>query len=192
MGRGRLNSIDQLSDEAAEDILWANQELYDRKRSIGEIHVEFNERLAAKGLGAISRTAFYNRATRVADAQRRMREARAMFEGLASEFTAEDVDENTLILGEFIKTLIQELVDDASGKKKPKDAMDLARAYQATVMAQKTSTDRRLKLEPEAKAKVVAAMEQAIGQVEASGATAAEEVMRRIREDVYGIFEVKK
>lgn len=192
MGRGRLNSIDQLSDEAAEDVLWANQELYDRKRSIGEIHAEFNERLAAKALGSISRTAFYNRATRVADAQRRMREARAMFEGLASEFTAESVDENTVILGEFIKTLIQELVDDASGRKSPKDAMELARAYQATVMAQKVSTERRLKLEQEAKAKVVAAMEQAIGKVEASGATAAEEVLRRIREDVYGIFEVKK
>lgn len=188
-GRGRLSSIDLLPAEAADDVLWANQELYARQRPIAEIFVEFNARLDAKGITPISRTAFYNRSTRLADAQRRMREARAMFEGLSNEFTAENVDENTVILGEFIKTLIQELVDDASGMKRPKDALDIARAYQATVMGQKVSADRRLKLQAEAKANAVAAMEKAIGQAEASGVQSGEEVLRRIREEVYGIFD---
>jgi dihydroorotase-like cyclic amidohydrolase len=189
-GRGRLSSIDLLPEEAADDVLWACQELYARQRPIGDIHVDFNARLAAKGIDPISRTAFYNKSFRLAAAQRRMREAREMFAGLASEFTAENVDENTLILGEFIKTLIQELVDDAAGLKSPKEAMELARAYQSTVMAQKVSTDRRLKLEQEAKAKAVAAMEKAIGQAEHKGGQAfGEDVLKRIREEVYSIFE---
>ena len=148
-GRGRLSSIDMLQAEAADDVLWANQELYARQRPIAEIFVEFNERLASKGIDPISRTAFYNRSFRIAAAQTRMREAREMFAGLASEFTADNVDENTVILGEYLKTLIQELVDDSAGRKSSKDAMELARAYQATVMAQKISTDRRLKLQAE-------------------------------------------
>lgn len=159
-GRGRLSSIDLLQEEAAEDVLWANQELYARARPISEIFAEFNDRLAAKGIPLVSRTAFYDRSMRIAAAQTRMRQAREMFEGLASEFTAENVDENTIILGEFIKTLIQELVDDAAGVKKPKDAMELARAYQATVMAQKVSTDRRLKLQAEFESKAEEAVRE--------------------------------
>jgi len=159
-GRGRLSSIDLLPEEAADDVLWACQELYARQRPIGDIHVDFNERLAVKGIDPISRTAFYNKSFRLAAAQRRMREAREMFAGLADEFTAENVDENTIVLGEFIKTLIQELVDDASGLKSPKEAMELARAYQATVMAQKISTDRRLKLMTELETKTVEAVEK--------------------------------
>lgn len=163
-GRGRLSSIDMLPAEAGDDVLWANQELYARLRPIGEIHVEFNERLESKGLPPISRTAFYNRSLKIAAAQTRMREAREMFAGLANEFTAENVDENTIILGEYLKTLIQELVDDSAGMKKPKDAMELARAYQATVMAQKVSTDRRLKLQAEFAAKTEEAVREVAKQ----------------------------
>lgn len=193
MGRGRLNSIDQLPDEAADDVLWVNQELYARKRPIAELHVEFNDRLAAKGIGTVQRTAFYENSSRVSAAQKRMRQAREMFAGLASEFTAENVDENTVVLGEFIKTLIQELVDDASGLKSPKEAMELARAYQATVMAQKVSTERRQKLQDEAKAKALAAMEKAIGsQAPAGDPKFGEDLLRRVREDIYSIFETPK
>jgi len=192
-GRGWLNSIDQLPEEAADDVLWVNQELYARKRDIGDLHLEFNERLAAKGIDPISRTAFYNNSSRVSAAQKRMRQAREMFAGLATEFTAENVDENTVVLGEFIKTLIQELVDDASGLKSPKEAMELARAYQATVMAQKVSTERRQKLQDEAKAQALAAMEKAIGTQASNGNPAfGEDLLRRVREDIYSIFEAPK
>lgn len=159
-GRGRLSSIDLLPTEAADDVLWANQELYARQRPIAEIFEEFNERLTAKDIEPISRTAFYNRSLKIAAAQTRMREAREMFAGLATQFTADDVDENTVILGEYLKTLIQELVDDAAGAKTAKDAMELARAYQATVMAQKVSTDRRLKLQAEMASKTEEAVRE--------------------------------
>lgn len=148
-GRGRLSSVEMLPAEAGDDVLWANQELYLRKRSIAEIFDEFTSRLIAKGIKPISRTAFYNRSTRVADAQRRMREKREMFAGLADEFSADDIDQNNVMLGDFIMTLISELVDDASGMKTPKEAMELARAYSAVISGQKISSERRLKLQAE-------------------------------------------
>ncbi|WP_336801547.1 DUF3486 family protein [Kaistia sp. MMO-174] len=159
LGRGRLSSIDLLPEEASDDIVWACEQLGFRTRSQTDILFELNDRLEAKGIEAISRSAFNRKALRLAAAQRRMGEARAMFEGLATQFTAADVDENTVILGEFIKTLIIELVDDQSGKKKPKEAMELARAFHATVAAQKISTDRRQKLEAELKQAAVATIE---------------------------------
>lgn len=159
LGRGRLSSIDLLPEEAGDDIVWACQQLAARDRPQADILFELNDRLEAKGLEAISRSAFNRKAMRLAAAQRRMSEARAMFEGLSSQFTAADVDDNTVILGEFIKTLIVELVDDQSGNKTPKEAMELARAFHATVAAQKISTDRRQKLEAEFKTAAVQTIE---------------------------------
>lgn len=189
-GRGHLNSLDLLPAEAEDDVVWACQELAARSRTIQDILFEFNDRLQAKGLEPVSRSAFYRAAADKAAAQTRMQRARSMFEGIATQFTAEDVDENTIILGEFIKTLIIELVHDGSGAKDPKQAMELARAFQATVAAQKISTDRRQKIEAEAKAKLVKAVETAVGQVEADGQKInGPELLRKIREDVYGVFE---
>lgn len=189
-GRGRLSSIDLLPDEAADDIIWATQELALRKRTQEEIRFEFNERLEVKGIEGISKSAFNRQAVRLAAAQRRMRDARAMFDGISSQFTASDVDESTIILGEFIKTLIIELVDDQSGDKSPKEAMELARAFQSTVSAQKISTDRRQKIEVEMKARLIKAAETAVGEVsEAGHPVDGAAVLKRIREDVYGIFD---
>lgn len=189
-GRGRLSSIDMLPDEAADDIVWACEQLYERQRTQADILFDLNDRLEAKGLEPVSKSAFNRKAMRLAAAQRRMQEARAMFEGLSNQFTAKDVDDNTVILGEFIKTLIVELVDDSAGRKGPKEAMELARAYQATVSAQKMSTDRRQKVEAEARSKLVQAAEKAIGQAEASGRVVdGKAVLARIRQEVYGVFE---
>lgn len=189
-GRGRLDSLDMLPADADDDIVWACQELAARKRTISDILFDFNDRLEAKGIEPVSRSAFYRSAADRAAAQSRMQRAREMFKGIASQFDAADVDENTVILGEFIKTLIVELVHEGTGAKSSKQAMELARAFHATVSAQKVSTDRRQKIEAEAKAKLVKAVETAVGQAEAEGhAVDGAEVLRKIREDVYGIFE---
>lgn len=188
--RRRLSSIDQLPEEAADDIVWATQELAARKRTQADILFDLNDRLEAKGIDGISRSAFSRYSVSKAAAQRRMMEARAMFDGVASQFDAKDVDQNTVVLGEFIKTLIVELVSDAGGAKGPKEAMELARAFQATVAAQKISTDRRQKLEAEMKASLVKATEAAIGAVSEGGHPVdGAAVLKKIRQDVYGIFD---
>lgn len=188
--RRRLSSIDLLPEEAADDIVWATQQLAGRERTQADILFELNDRLQAKGIDPISKSAFNRHSVNRAAAQRRMQEARAMFEGVSSQFNAADVDENTIILGEFIKTMIVELVGDGRGVKSPKDAMELARAFQATVSAQKISSDRRRQVEADLKGKVMKAAETAIGAVAEGGhpvdGTA---VLKRIRQDVYGIFD---
>jgi hypothetical protein len=157
-GRGTLSSIDMLPEEAAEDVTWAVQELAVRRLTQEEIREAFNTRLAAKGIDPISRSAFHRKAMRLAAVQRRMSESRALFEGLAPQFTADKVDDSNVILGELIKTLIQELLVDDTARD-PKGAMELASAYQKTVSAMKISSERRAKLEAELAAKTVAAID---------------------------------
>lgn len=172
-GRGRLSSIDLLPEEAGDDIVWACQELAARTRTQTDILFELNDKLEAKGIDPISRSAFNRKAMRLAAAQRRMSEARAMFEGLSEQMTAKDVDENTIILGEFIKTLIVELVDDQAGPKTPKQAMELARAFHATVAAQKISSDRRKALEEQYKEAATTTIETVAKKTGMSHATRA-------------------
>lgn len=188
--RGYLNSLDKLPPEAEDDVVWACQQLAERKRTVSDIHFEFNDRLEAKGVETVSRSAFYRAAADRAAAATRMQRAREMFAGISSEFAAKDVDENTVILGEFIKTLIVELVSDGAGEKTPKQAMELARAFQATVAAQKISTERRQKIEAEAKAQLVKAAEAAVAGAVAGGEKLdPAAVLKTIREGVYGIFD---
>ena len=49
-GRGRLSSIDLLPDEAEPEVVWALEQLRDRKLPQTAILAEFNERLADKGI----------------------------------------------------------------------------------------------------------------------------------------------
>jgi len=182
LGRGRLSSIDLLPEEAGDDIVWACQELAARSRTQTDILFELNDRLEAKGLEPISRSAFNRKAMRLAAAQRRMSEARAMFEGLADQMTAKDVDENTIILGEFIKTLIIELVDDQAGPKTPKQAMELARAFHATVAAQKISSDRRKVLDEDYEKKTAATIDKVAQEKGLS-----EDAVAQLRRDFLGV-----
>lgn len=176
-GRGRLSSIDLLPEEAADDIVWACQQLAERKRTQADILFDLNDRLEAKGLDAVSRSAFNRRALMLAAAQRRMQEARAMFEGLSSQFTAGDVDSNTIVLGEYLKTLIVELLGDE--QRTPKQAMELATAFRSTVAAQKISSERRAKLEAEINAKTAKAVD-VVAKARGLTAETAEEIKAKI------------
>jgi len=185
--RGRLSKIDMLPDEATEDVIWVCQQLAERRLTQKDILAEFNERLAEKGIEAVSRDCLKRKSFRLAATQRRMAEAREMFEGLSSQFTAANVDENTVILGEFIKTLIIELLGDETGGRSPKQAMELARAYQATVSAQKISTARRQALEAEAKKMTEKVIEKVTQEAGLSPERAAQ-----IRRDVLGLRAPKE
>ncbi|MBY6244120.1 phage protein Gp27 family protein, partial [Methylosinus sp. Sm6] len=145
-GRGRLSSIDTLPEEAQEDIAWAMGELNRRQRTQAEILSDLNGRLADKNLPLISRSAFNRRSMRVANAARRIAEGRALFEGIAPQFTPERVDESNIVIGELIKMLIAELLDDGAEALTPKNSMEMARAYLATIQGQKLSAERRTKL----------------------------------------------
>ena len=144
-GRGRLSSIDTLPEEASEDVVWANLELYANKRPIKDILAEFNARLEAKGIGPISRSAFYNSALRKAVGHRKVRDNRELFSYYGAEFTAADADKSTAVLGEYIKGVLQELLEYGAEARNTKELQELASAYKSVVSAQKISLDRQEK-----------------------------------------------
>jgi hypothetical protein len=153
-GRGRLSSLDLLPDEAQDDIVWAMAELNQRKRTQADILFELNDRLAVKGCEAISKSAFNRKAMRIAAYSRRISESRALFEGIAPQFTPERVDETNIVIGEMIKVLIAEMLDADAGAFAPKDAMNLAQAYVKAIQGQAISSERKRRLAAEFSQKI--------------------------------------
>lgn len=181
-GRGRLSSMDLVPEEGQDDILWAVGELNKRERPAEEIRLEMNDRLERKGLDTISSSAFNRKSVKLAAMNNRLNEARYIFKGLAPQFTAEKVDEHTIVLGEFIKLLIFELAQNEGSRLGPTGAMELARAHLAVIQGQKISADRRSKLEAEFRSKTEAAIDKVAQATGLSAERAAD-----LRRDLLGV-----
>lgn len=180
--RGRLSSLDLLPVEAEDDIAWAMAELNQRKRTQADILFELNDRLAVKGCDALSKSAFNRRAVRVAMVAARVAESRALFAGLAPQFTPERMDESNIVVGELIKLLIADILDAGAGALDAKNAMELARGYQAAIQGQRLSSDHRRRLQAEFAAKAGAAVDKV---ATATGLSA--ETRDRLRAELLGI-----
>ena len=183
-GRGRLSSIELLPEEAEPDIAWANEQLRARDKPSNVILAEFNARLADRGIGGISKSAWGRYSVRKAVQFRKHEEARRMSAELVSQLGSDGADEVTVMVAELIKVAMFELLE--KGQLGAKSVMELARGLQAVVGAQKTSAEHRRKLQDDVLAKVDKAIEKAGGE---SGGADAQAVLKKIREDVYGIFE---
>jgi len=158
-GRGRLCSMDLIPDDGQDDIFWALQELNARKRSQADILFELNDRLAVKGIDPISKSAFNRKAVRLALHGRKTKEQRELFAGIADQFTPDAVDQGNIVLGELIKILITDILDDGSSTISSKGAMELARGYRDIIMGQNVSADRRSKLEKQFAEKTATAID---------------------------------
>lgn len=183
-GRGRLSSLDLLPEEAQDDLIWACQQLAERQRTQADILFEFNDRLAVKGIDAVSKSAFNRKAIRIAAATRRQRETREIFSALSGDIEPARIDEHSIVLGEFLKTLIFELLQPGSVEHTADSAMKLSRGFKEIMVGQKISADRRADEEKRATQKAVAAIE-AVGK--AKGLTS--ETVEAIKRDVLGIRE---
>ncbi|MES2755601.1 MAG: phage protein Gp27 family protein, partial [Pseudomonadota bacterium] len=75
-GRGRLSSIDLLPDDAEAEIIWALEELRERRQPQVAILAEFNARLADRGVAGVSKSAFSRWSIRKALQFRRLDEVR--------------------------------------------------------------------------------------------------------------------
>lgn len=181
-GRGRLSSMDLIPEEGQDDIVWAVAELNKREKTANDILAELNDRLAAKDIDPISKSAFNRKSVKLAAMSNRLNEARHIFSGLAPQFTAEKVDEGTIVLGEFIKLLLFELAQNEGAAIGTKGAMELARAYLAAIQAQKISAERRRALEADFKAEA----EKAIKKVAAVRGVSAE-ATEALRRELFGI-----
>jgi len=157
-----LSSLDQLSDECQDDVVWALGELNGRQRTQADILFELNDRLAVKGQGPISKSAFSRRSVRLKRRADRLAERDYLYAGIAPKITPEKMGSQDVVLGELLKALIDELIDDARGAK---DVKELATAFQKVVAAQQTSAN--------LKARALAAAEQ---KLEEAVTTVADEV----------------
>lgn len=153
---GRLSSIDLVPEHAQDEIVWAIGELNQRQRTQADILFELNDRLVTKGVEPISSSAFNRKALKLRAAQIRLAEARHIFTGIADQFTPEKVDENSIVLGEFIKMLVFELAQ--ADAQSPKGAMELARAFHDTIKGQAMSSARRSKLDEDYKKRTAGAL----------------------------------
>lgn len=156
--RTRLSSLDLVPDDAQDDIVWAIGQLNSRTRTQADILFDLNDRLAVKGIDPISSSAFNRKAVKLRAVQIRLDEARHIFTGIADRFTPDKVDDNSIVLGEFIKMLIFELTQEDASERTPKEAMELARAFHDAVKGQAMSAARRTKLEKEYRDKAAAAI----------------------------------
>jgi hypothetical protein len=151
-GRGHLSSIDRLPDEAEGAIVWASEQLRERKLPSAVILTEFNERLADVGLPPISKSAWGRYAVRKAIQFRRLDEIQRMGSELARTMDAKAPDQVTIAVAEMLKAAAFELLE--GGELSTKGIMELSRALQSAVGAQKTSAEYRERLEKEVQARL--------------------------------------
>lgn len=196
MGRGRLNNIELLPEECAPVVAWAAEALQDRDRTQTDIYQEFVAKLQAvdreyRGeldIRIPSFTAFNRYSIRLATMTRRLDETREIATAIAGKFDAKASDDLTLIAAEAIKTLIFELLTSAGESGiDPKGAMALASALHKANQAQSVSFETKRKVETDFKDKVEKAVDAA--EKVQSGSAIGLEAIRKIREDIYGIFD---
>ena len=181
-GRGRLSSLDLLPEEAEADIVWALEQLRERSMPQGAILDEFNGRLADRGIGKVSKSAFSRWSVRKAIQFRRLDEVRAITSDVVSGLGTGGADEVTVAVAEMVKAAVYEALE---GENDPKSILELSRALNAAVTAQKTSTDHRRKLEEQVAAQVEKAAERAGDLAQEAGLSA--DRVAQLRRDVLGV-----
>lgn len=184
LSRGRLSSVDLLPEEAADDVVWAVAQLNKRERSQADILFELNDRLAVKGIDPISRSAFNRKSMRLSKRAMKLDERRHLYAGLAEQLTPDVIGQDDKVLGEFLKTYIDEaLDDDGLGSK---NLMELARAYKDTIAAQSLSSDLHSKSEKKAEEKLNKAVD-AVTEVMVKESGLSAERAAEIRRQVLGV-----
>lgn len=186
--RVRLSSIDLLPPEAEPDIAWAIAEIEAGKRLGIDIHQEFNARLADRGIGPISHSAFSRYALRKRRMFARLREVREISSAISKALGPGDDDDLMTAIAQTLKTRVYELLEDKAVDTK--GAKELGQAVQSLVSAQRMSADNRRRLEESLKARIGKAVDAAEGEMAAAAqAPDGAAVLRKIREDIYGIFD---
>ncbi|NML88360.1 DUF3486 family protein [Sphingobium sp. TB-6] len=182
-GRGRLSTIDQLPVEADEDIAWALEQLRGRSMPQTAIVIEFNKRLADRGIAGVSKSAFSRWSVRKAIQFRKLDEVRHITSEIVGDLGTDGADQVTVAVAEMLKVAIYELLE--AGTADSKSVMEMSRALTSVVSAQKTSNEHRKRLEDQARSKVEQAAEKAEKVATEAGLSA--ERAAQIRREVLGL-----
>jgi len=182
-GRGRLSSLDLLPEEAEGDLVWALEQLRERSMPQTAILDELNARLADRGIGKVSKSAFSRWSVRKAIQFRRLDEVRAITGDIVGNLGTDGADEVTVAVAEMLKAAIYEQLEN--GQLSSKGVMELSRALSAAVGAQKASAEHRRKLEERVNAEVERVAEKAETAVREAGLS--EDRVAQMRRDVLGL-----
>lgn len=181
-GRGRLSSLDMLPDEAETDLVWALEQLRERAMPQTAILDELNARLADRGIGRVSKSAFSRWSVRKAIQFRRLDEVRAITGDIVGNLGSAGADEVTVAVAEMLKAAIYEQLEHELG---PRQIQELSRSLAAVVAAQRASTEHRRRLEERVNAQVEQVAEKAGEALREAGLSA--ERVAQIRRDVLGM-----
>lgn len=184
-GRGRLSRLDMLPESAQVHLVWLNQELRDGKRPQTELRDVFNAHLAALGLEPISNGAFSRYSVRKSIQFRELDETLRLSSELVDVLGVDSADTMTIALSQMLRVAAVKLIEAEGGKLAAKDLMELARASQAAVGAQKQSADYRRALEREFTQKIEAAAKDVAAIGKQHGVS--DEAMRKITMRLAGI-----
>jgi len=178
-----LSSLDQLPEECQDDVVWALARLNERSRTQTDILFELNDRLAVKGQGPISRSAFSRRNVRLKRRRDRLAERDHLYAGIAEAITPEKMGEQDIVLGELLKAVLDEMIDEV---KSPEDVKELASAFKNIVGAQQTSANLKAKAKAEAQREVEKVVDSAVDSVaRVKGLTA--ETAEAIKAQILGV-----
>lgn len=182
-GRGRLSSIDTLPEEAEEDVVWALEALRERKLPQNTIREAFNARLIARDIEPISKSAFNRYAVRKAIQFRKMDEVRRISSELVETLGTDAPDDVTVLVAEMIKVSMFKILEDK--ELDPKAIMELSRALQSTVSAQRGSEEYRKQLEKRVAQQLEEAADRAEVKMREAGLPA--DRIAQLRKDFLGV-----
>ena len=130
-GRSRLSSIDMLPEEAEPAVMRAMAALKERKRTQADILRELNGKLEDLGLKPISKSAFNRKALWLASYGKQLENAREIAAVWAEKLDETPEGDVGMLLGETIKTLIFDVLSEASMSKKSPSMVMLGVASEA-------------------------------------------------------------
>lgn len=162
--RGRLSSIDLLPEEAEPFVADAMKDLRQRKLPQSQILSVLNLKLAGIGAQPISKSAFNRKALWLAAYGAQLENAREIAAIVGEKLEAAPEGDVGLLLGETLKTLIFDVLSEASLSAKSPSMLMLGTASEALrnlEKARELSVGTRAKIEKEFVAKAAKAVERA-------------------------------
>lgn len=184
-GRGRLSKLDMLPEEAQPDLVWLNQELRANTRPQIELLDIFNGRLAGHGIEPISKSSFSRYTVRKAIQFKELDATMRMSRELADMLGTDSADKLTITLSNLLQVTAVKLIEAEGSTLAAKDLMELGKAGQAAVSAQKQSADYRRLLESEFAKRMEAAADRAETVAREAGVSA--QVIADLRRKVLGV-----
>lgn len=130
-GRGRLSSLDLLPEEAEPAVMRAMDALKERKKPQAQILRVLNMELEAIGAKPISKSAFNRKALWLASYGRQLEQAREIASVWAERLEETPDGDVGMLLGETLKTLIFDVLTEASLSKKSPSMVMLGVASEA-------------------------------------------------------------